>query len=108
MALKHPPPDTRWLVVSMIAAVALVCALASWDDERESAAVLADFGQEQATLANAVAVSLATRLEDVRRDALVFADDADTGRRTSAQLANDYLHVRVVPRESPLLESPPE
>lgn len=108
MASRDRPLHTRWLVISMIAAVALVCALATWDDERESAAVLADFGQEQATLADAVAVSLATRLEDVRRDALVFADDVDTGRRTSAQLANDYLHVRVVSREAPPLPAPPE
>jgi len=95
------PRSNRPLVLWMIAAVVGVGSLAYWDDARESAAVLEEFGQEQATLADTVAVSLATRLEDVRRDALVFADDAANGRRTSAQLSNDYLDVKVVDASAP-------
>ena len=43
----------------MAAAIALVAALAYWDEERESAAALDDFAAEQATLARGLAAALA-------------------------------------------------
>jgi signal transduction histidine kinase len=62
--------NSTWaLVLVMTLAVAAVSALAHWDEERESAAALDDFGQENATIAASVANELATRLQEVRRDA---------------------------------------
>jgi signal transduction histidine kinase len=58
MALKQ----TRSLVALMVSAVALVAALAWWDEQRESSAALDDFAQEQATLAASVASNLQIRL----------------------------------------------
>ena len=50
------------MLTLMVAAVGGVAVLAYWDEQRESAAALADFAQEQATLAASVANELATRL----------------------------------------------
>lgn len=50
------------LLVLMVATVAGVAALAYWDEQRESAAALDDFAQEQATLAASVANQLSGRL----------------------------------------------
>jgi signal transduction histidine kinase len=50
------------LLTAMAAAVACVGTLAWWDGRRESAAALEDFGQEQATLAAAVASEAQARL----------------------------------------------
>src|SRR5262249_54212670 len=52
-------------------AVALVAALGFWDHQRESAAALDDFAQEQATLAGSVAAELGTRLATGRKEALL-------------------------------------
>jgi len=49
------------LAVAMVATVVLVAALAYWDAERESAAALEDFAQEQATLATALGAGLRVR-----------------------------------------------
>src|SRR3954453_690742 len=55
------------LAAAMIATVVLVAALAYWDAERESAAALDDFAQEQATLATALGAGL--RIRTVRQRA---------------------------------------
>jgi len=49
----------------MVLAVASIAALAYWDAQRESTAALADFAQEQETLATALAAGLAERLSTV-------------------------------------------
>jgi len=49
------------LAVAMVATVVLVAGLAYWDAERESAAALEDFAQEQATLATALGAGLRVR-----------------------------------------------
>jgi signal transduction histidine kinase len=49
------------LAGAMVATVALVAGLAYWDAERESAAALEDFAQEQATLATALGAGLRVR-----------------------------------------------
>jgi signal transduction histidine kinase len=49
------------LAAAMAAIVAVVAGLAYWDAERESAAALQDFAQEQATLAAAVSAALRIR-----------------------------------------------
>jgi signal transduction histidine kinase len=60
----------------MLAAIAAVASLAYWDDERESAAALEDFAQEQATLARGVASNIESRLANVRHDGPVTDEDA--------------------------------
>jgi signal transduction histidine kinase len=59
------PPATRRAVLigAMIGVVASVAGLAYWDAERESAAALQDFAQEQATLASALGALLRTRAQ---------------------------------------------
>ena len=62
------------LAAVMIAAVAVVGALAFWDEQRESGAALNDFAQEQATLAASVANELGTRLSAVEATAVPLTD----------------------------------
>ncbi len=50
------------MVAWMLLAMAAVTALAYWDEQRESRAALADFTQEQVTLAASVGASLAEKL----------------------------------------------
>ena len=57
---------SRVIVTTMLLAIALVAALAYWDEERESAAAFDDFAHEQATLAASVAADVATRLDDAQ------------------------------------------
>ena len=54
----------RWLVLSMIAAVAAVGLLASWDERRRDRAELRDFGAEQASTAEAAALAFGDRFAD--------------------------------------------
>jgi signal transduction histidine kinase len=58
----HAAARAPSLVVLMVLAVAAVAALAYWDEQRESAAALDDFAEEQARLAAAVASELGARL----------------------------------------------
>jgi two-component system, NtrC family, sensor kinase len=59
------------LIAAMFLAIALVAALAYWDEERESAVALQDFAEEQATLARGVASNLkpseAAHLQSIER-----------------------------------------
>ncbi len=82
----------------MLLTVALVAALAFWDEEREAADALDDFAREQATLATSVGAQLASRLAVARRDAFVAAEDAQAGHRTPPSIADKYLSLRVVPK----------
>src|SRR5262245_47947589 len=65
---------TRWLVLSMIVAVAAVGTLAYWNERGRSDAEIADFGDEQASVAEAAALALGP------------APDAATARRVLAPL----------------------
>jgi two-component system NtrC family sensor kinase len=56
---KTPPV---LLLLWMLLAIALVAALAYWDERRESTAALNDFAEEQATLASGAAVAFGPRL----------------------------------------------
>jgi signal transduction histidine kinase len=49
----------------MAVSIAVVFALAYWDEERESSAALTDFAREQATLAHGIAVALSARGPEV-------------------------------------------
>jgi signal transduction histidine kinase len=57
------PLRVPWLALAMVAAVCAVGGAAYWDEERESAAALEDFAQEQSTLARSVAATLQSRIE---------------------------------------------
>jgi signal transduction histidine kinase len=65
------PARPHVLTAMMVLSVAAVAALAHWDEQRESAAALEDFAQEQATLAASVAseISARTGVTPVRRGA---------------------------------------
>jgi two-component system NtrC family sensor kinase len=62
LARTLPAMRTPSIVAWMLLAMAAVTALAYWDEQRESKAALDDFTQEQVTLAESVAASLAERL----------------------------------------------
>jgi signal transduction histidine kinase len=59
---------------AMLAAVALIAALAFWDEKRESSAALEDFAMEQATLARALGAELQVRLTGAKEDVPVAAE----------------------------------
>jgi len=61
------------LALLMALALAAVTALAFWDEERESAAALDDFAQEQGRASKMIAAELAGRLEYAVRDARMLA-----------------------------------
>lgn len=66
---------TRWLVVTMMAVVGAVAAIAYWDEERESAAALDEFAREQTTLARSLTSGLAVRLDEGRATAPAAQED---------------------------------
>src|SRR5512140_160196 len=59
---------TRWLVLSMVTAVVAIGALAYWDERQRSEAGLDDFGDEQASVAEAAGLAVATELPAANRD----------------------------------------
>lgn len=85
------------IAVGMAVAIVVIAALAWWDGDRESTAALEDFSQEQATLAVSAAADLSTRLESIKRDALVIAEDEASGRAISAAVIDGYVQMRVRP-----------
>ena len=84
-------PRTRWLVASMALTVALIAALAFWDQLREAAIALDEFGQEQAVLASSIAAGLTGRLDEIRHDAMVLAG---AGASSPPAILHSYLSVR--------------
>jgi signal transduction histidine kinase len=68
---------TSPIVAWMFAAMAVVIALAYWDEQRESNAALQEFAQEQATLAESLAASLGERLATLRPEAAMSSAPAD-------------------------------
>jgi len=57
---------TRWLVLSMVAAVVAIGTLAYWDESRRSEEGLADFGEQQASVAEAAALAVRGELSTDR------------------------------------------
>ncbi len=106
-------PSRPSLRARMALSVALVAALAVWDDARESASALEDFAREQAALTQVTSAGLAAQLEVIRRDANGIAADALAGRPTPTATMDGYAAVRVVrdgadggsPGGSPLSEA---
>jgi signal transduction histidine kinase len=83
------------LIFFMFLAVAAVGLLAFWGEERESAAGLDDFAQEQAMLAGSMASELAAHLAAVRRGALDLADRDDDASRAAVAALEGYTHYAV-------------
>lgn len=92
---------TIWL---MILAIVAVGGLAYLDEERESAAALSDFAQEQATLAQSLAANLSVRLAAAHHDALGVAQGHLAGRPPLSAVSERYLSVAV---RSPDMGEPP-
>ena len=90
----------------MILAVAVVAVLAYWAENRESAAALEDFAQQQPTLARSLAVDIKTRLDYARRDALIAAEAQAEGRPIPRRIAEQYLALRVRGAGEPTLTVP--
>ncbi|HTR53181.1 MAG TPA: hypothetical protein VMJ10_20940, partial [Kofleriaceae bacterium] len=55
---------TRWLVACMIVVVAVIGALAYWDEQRRAEAQLEDFAAQQASVADAAAIAYAAGARD--------------------------------------------
>jgi two-component system, NtrC family, sensor kinase len=70
---------TAW----MILAVAIIAAIASWDDQREAAAALSDFGTEQTALAKSAADTIAARLQIRDASALTLSQVAGAAPRVT-------------------------
>jgi two-component system, NtrC family, sensor kinase len=90
-------PFILWL---MLVAIAAIAGLAYLDAERESAAALSDFAQEQATLAQSLAAALSADLAAAQRDALAVAQSHLEGRSPLPSIAERYLSVVVRRRGS--------
>ncbi|MFO0586791.1 MAG: HAMP domain-containing sensor histidine kinase [Polyangiaceae bacterium] len=102
-----PLSSRKRLSIAMAVAVALIVVLAFWDEEREQRAALADFADEQATLAVSVGADLASRIERARRDSVVLADPRSQGTPARAAIAAQYSEVSVVPATTPRPPSAP-
>src|SRR5262249_4139461 len=59
MTPHRSTPIAPWMVLS----IAILGAVAVWDEQQESKAALLDFANEQATMARGVAAAVAARLE---------------------------------------------
>jgi signal transduction histidine kinase len=90
--VKPPAIRRAALIGAMIAVVASVTGLAYWDAERESAAALQDFAQEQATLASALGALLRTRAQ---RDGTL--DDREIFQELRAFQRENALAILVLP-----------
>lgn len=88
-AVRRRPLSTPPLGALMGCAIAVVVALAYWDARRESMSALADFAQEQATLARGIASAVSGRVQPL----------ADITSRATGELLSD---VRTVERRSSL------
>jgi signal transduction histidine kinase len=85
----------------MLASVAAVATLAFWDEQRESAAALDDFAEDQTTLAASVGAELGTQLSAIRRNALLVAESLEEGRKVSAAAVDGYTSYALRPAASP-------
>ncbi|MEO6418565.1 MAG: ATP-binding protein [Polyangiaceae bacterium] len=73
--MRRSIPVVWWMVL----AIAVVTALAYWDEERESGAALDDFAEEQAKLAQAVSIALSAHLASSDLDVLADAKRIESG-----------------------------
>lgn len=81
------------IVLLMLLAIGLIGALAYIDAERESAAALSDFAQQQSTLARSLAATLNARLMLAYQDALAVAQIRSAGHVVPRSIVEPYLSV---------------
>jgi signal transduction histidine kinase len=84
--------QTRWLVLSMVAAVMVISGLAYWDEQRRSQAGLEDFGDEQVAVATALSVAASAELASLPGSEPTSARVTDT----LAAMERDGLRVLLV------------
>ena len=70
---QHTVARSTAVLGTMLVAIVAVIALAFWDDQRESAAALEDFGAEQSAVAAAAAAALLTQFAAIEQQARVNA-----------------------------------
>jgi two-component system NtrC family sensor kinase len=80
-------PALAWAMLGCLAGVAV---LAYLDADRESSNALSEFAQEQARLAQSLALHLSSRLAQARRDRRLIAEAGAEGRAPSAVLTLPY------------------
>ncbi len=83
-----------WL---MLLAIVVIAGLAYVDEDREGASALADFAEEQTTLAQSLAGALSAHLSAVRHDALAVAQSHRAERPDIPSVLERYLSVVVRP-----------
>src|SRR5512138_38196 len=93
-----------WL---MLLAMATIGVLAYLDEERESAAALADFTQEQATLGRSLAAALGARLAGAHHDALAVVQSHTARQLPLPAIVERYLSVVVRAADAPPGPPPP-
>jgi two-component system NtrC family sensor kinase len=84
-------PTLAWV---MLGCLAVVAALAYYDADRESANSLSEFAQEQARLAQSLALQVASRLGQARRDLRLIEEANASGRAPSSVLTLPYDRAR--------------
>ncbi len=94
-----------WL---MLLAIALIAGLSYLDAERESRAALADFAEEQTTLARSLAAALSARLAAAHDDALAVAQSQSPSQSANASIVERYLSVTIRPRGTKPGPKPPD
>lgn len=80
--------------MAIAASVAVLAALAVWDEKQEAKTALEEFGEDQAVVARSLAAQLETRLSEVRKDAARFADAMTRKQSPPEAAARGYLSAR--------------
>lgn len=94
------------MILVMAIAVAVVSALAVWDERRESYEAMSDFANEQATLAEVAATDLDTRLEVIERNAKRIVQDPNPTTHVPPALKDVFSSIRWVETPSPPSRDP--
>lgn len=81
----------------MLLAIAVIAGLAYVDEEREGAAALADFAQEQTTLAQSLAMALSAQLSSAPHDASTLSPSHPAERPEIPSVLERYLSLMVRP-----------
>ena len=81
----------------MLLAIAAIAGLAYVDEESEGAAALADFAQEQTTLAQSLAMALSSQLSSAPHDASASSPSQPVERPEIPSVLDRYLSLMVRP-----------
>ena len=97
LEMDKGPSVLLWMVL----AIMMIAALAYWDEQRESAAALSDFGEEQAMLAKAASAALTVQLSAAQKDALVIARELVRTNASSNAEGSPVFQVSLRARKAP-------